>query len=179
MTPVTAENARVLWHVLQQPDLRAYQDLPNLGATAFSELVARRPKELRPGSAGRFEWIVFRHGGRRALGWVSLRLAEREPRVAEIGYSILREARGQGVATEAVHTLIGEAFQSADLERVRAFCLAENAPSRRLLSRLGFRADGVLHHGASVSGRTVDVLAHVMDRASFHSEKSMEIPAFA
>jgi RimJ/RimL family protein N-acetyltransferase len=179
MTPVTAGNADILWRVLQQPGLRDYQDLPNLGMSAFRDLVSRRPKELRLGVAGRFEWIVFRHGGRRAIGWVSLRIAEREPGVAEIGYTILSEARGNGLATEAVRALITEAFERAGVDRVRAYCVEANAPSRRLLMRLGFRPDGILHHGASVSGRTVDVLSHVMDRSSQSSEKSMEMPAFA
>lgn len=179
MTPVTVDNAALLWQVLQQPDLRTYQDLPNLDEAAFRDLVSRRPKCLRPGARGRFEWLLFRYGGRRAIGWVSLRIAEREPRIAEIGYSIVREARGSGFATEAVRRLVAEAFESAALERVRAYCLEENAPSRRLLSRLGFRPDGILHHGASVSGRTVDVLSHVMDRSSHRSEKSIEMPAFA
>ena len=32
LTPVTVQNSGTLWHVLQQPDLRMYQELPSVGA---------------------------------------------------------------------------------------------------------------------------------------------------
>ena len=35
LVPVTPGNANVLWNVLQEPDLRDYQDLPDIGLTQF------------------------------------------------------------------------------------------------------------------------------------------------
>ncbi|MGZ3546804.1 MAG: GNAT family N-acetyltransferase [Vulcanimicrobiaceae bacterium] len=180
LTPVTPQNANALWQVLQQPDLRRYQDLPNVGAPAFAQMVARRPRRLSPGEAGRFEWLVYAQRVRRALGWVSLRIPERDRSTGEIGYSIVREFRGRGIASEAVRALLGDAFESALLERVRAYCVPDNVASRRVLERIGFESDGVLPHGASVNGEVVDVLAHVMSREQWlQSGNSIEIPASA
>lgn len=178
LEPVTVANAQALWMVLQQPDLRTYQDLPNLGAQAFSELVARRPRRLHPGASGRFEWLIQVTGSRKPVGWISLRIADRDLGTGEIGYSIVREARGKGVAFEAVRALLDEAFDRAGLSRINAYCVPENAPSRRLLERLGFAFEGVLPHGATVSGTPVDVLMHRMDLERWRqSGNSIVMPA--
>jgi len=180
LTPVTVHNATVLWNVLQQPDLRRYQDLPSVGAAAFADLVSRRPKVVRPGAWGRFEWLVYFEGFKRAAGWISLRISEREPEAGEIGYSILREFRSRGIATEAVGALIAEAFERAELTTLRAYCVPENEASRRVLEHAGFDFERILPHGASVNGEAVDVLAHVLTEERWRqSGKTMEIPASA
>lgn len=180
LTPVSVQNAGTLWTVLQQPDLRSYQELPNVGAAAFTDMVSKRPKVLRAGTSGRFEWLVYVNRIRKPVGWVSLRIAERDLQTGEIGYSIVRDFRGRGIAREAVCALLDEAFTQAGLVRVNAYCLPENMPSRRLLERLGFSSEGVLPRGATVNGHIVDVLMHRMERARWaQSGNSMVIPASA
>ena len=180
LVPVTVQNAGTLWNVLQQPDLRAYQELPNVGAAAFSEMVSKRPKTLRAGASGRFEWLVYVQRVRKPVGWVSLRVAERDLTTGEIGYSIVRDFRGRGVATEAVRMLLDEGFTEGGLTRVNAYCLPENLPSRRLLERLAFAPEGVLPRGATVNGHIVDVLMHRMERERwFQSGNSIVMPASA
>ena len=166
LVPVREENAETLWQVLQQPDLRNFQDLPDLDAEAFRRNIAQRPKDLHAGAVGRFEWIIYWNGahGRDPLGWVSLRIAERAIDTAEIGYSVVREHRGHGVATEAVAALVAEGFEQARLTRVRAYCVPENAASRAVLERSGFLNEGVARHGATVQGQAVDVASYVLGR---------------
>jgi RimJ/RimL family protein N-acetyltransferase len=180
LTPVSVHNAGTLWTLMQQPDLRTYQELPNVGAAAFTDMVAKRPKVLRCGTSGRFEWLVYMHRIRKPIGWISLRLAERDLTTGEIGYSIVRDFRGRGIATEAVRALVDAAFMDGGLTRLNAYCVPANMPSRRLLERLGFIADGTLPRGATVNGQIVDVLLHRMDRERWvQSGNSMVIPASA
>jgi len=180
LVPVTPRNAGILWELLQQPDLRTYQDLPAAGRKAFGQMVAARPTQLSAGSTGRFEWLVQFANSSASLGWVSLRISDRKETAGEIGYSILREHRGKGVATEAVRALLMQAFDIAGVTRVQAFCVPANEPSRRLLKRLNFHADGILPHGATISGRPVDVLVHKLDRDAWvQSGKTIETPASA
>jgi len=180
LVPVTVRNADTLWDLLQQPDLRTYQDLPAAGRKAFGQMVAARPTELAAGSTGRFEWLVQFAHSTASLGWVSLRISERKEMAGEIGYSILREYRGKGVATEAVRAVLSQAFEVAGVARVQAFCVPANEPSRRLLKRLHFYSDGVLPHGATISGRPVDVLVHKLERDAWRqSGNTIETPASA
>lgn len=175
LVPVREDNAETLWTVLQQPDLRDFQDLPDLDVTAFRRNIAQRPKELRPAAVGRFEWMIYRvaDNGSPPLGWVSLRIPERAVDTAEIGYSVVREHRGARVATEAVAGLVQEGFERARLARVRAYCVPENAPSRAVLARNGFVDEGVARHGATVQGQAVDVVGYVLERDRWEYLRSL------
>lgn len=164
LEPVRSENGEVLWHLLQAPHLRDFQELPNAGLAQFKRIVADRPQELRPRAVGRFEWLIYARTSEDPVGWVSLRLSDRDPVAGEIGYSVLLSERGNGYATEAVRALIAEGFASAELQRIRAYCVPENLASRAILKKLGFSPDGMLPHGATVGGKAVDILSFVYER---------------
>jgi [ribosomal protein S5]-alanine N-acetyltransferase len=159
LAPVDASNAKVLWELMQTPELRTYQDLPVMEWRHFRALVTSSRSPFRSRKAGRFEWIL--HAERdEPIGWVSLRVGEHALESGEIGYSLLAEYRGRGLATEAVQAVIDEAFSKGKLRRLHAYCLPENAASRALLRRIGFREEGVVRKGASLRGRAVDVVSY-------------------
>lgn len=170
LVPVTPANAGVLWHVLQAPHLREYQDLPDLSLEQFVAAVSERPTSLDAGTAGRFEWLLYRDGGDEAIGWISLRIAERTRSTGEVGYSIVRDYRGLGFASEAVSALIEEGFASAGLQRIRAYCVPGNLSSRHVLQNNRFEDDGVLPHGATLAGQPVDVIAYTLERARWEAK---------
>jgi RimJ/RimL family protein N-acetyltransferase len=60
---------------------------------------------------------------------------------AEIGYGLASSARGRGLGTEAVGVLATWVEQQPGVRRVTADALVGNAASRRVLERLGFRAE--------------------------------------
>ncbi|MBV9717953.1 MAG: GNAT family N-acetyltransferase [Candidatus Eremiobacteraeota bacterium] len=160
---MTSANGDALWRLLQEPDLRDYQDLPDVDRAQFLRLVAARPLRFGPGVVGRFEWLLQYLEGSEPLGWVSLRIAQGRA-TGEVGYSVVRAHRRRGIATEAVAALIDEGFRRARLREVRAYCLPENQSSRAVLRHNGFEEEGTLAHGATVAGKTVDVIAHSLGR---------------
>lgn len=167
LVPVDVRNARELWEVLNAPDLRTYQDIPRLRAEEFERQVRARPKALREGASGRFEWLLRTHADGTAIGWISLRVNDRKPRVGEVGYSLLLPARGSGYASEALRAVIDEGFLHGDLDEIQACIVPENSASRRVLDRTGFREERLLHSGALIRGRHVDVLLFSITRASW------------
>lgn len=169
LVPVTVANAGTLWEVLQQPDLRDYQDLPDLNRAQFLRTVGARPTRLGTRTLGRFEWLVHPLQGEEPLGWVSLRIPESNRTTAEIGYSVVRQYRGRGIATEAVGALVDEGFRRTEVASIRAYCLPENVASRAVLRRNGFEDQGMLERGATVAGKTVDVVLHSIDRSRWLS----------
>jgi RimJ/RimL family protein N-acetyltransferase len=171
LEPVTPENASVLWDMLQLPGLRDFQDLPDVDLAQFRRNVASRPRMLEIGIWGRFEWLIYLAGVEAAVGWASLRIGERTTFAAEVGYSVVREYRGRGIATEAVGALVEEAFLRLHMRRVRAYCVPENLASRAVLERAGFEDDGILPHGATVQGQPVDVLGFVLERARWEGKR--------
>ncbi len=181
LEPVTTRNAGELWQVMQCPDLREFQDVPRLAREEFERRVGARPKRLHARAAGRFEWLIYGLKPRIALGWISLRLGDQPPGAAELGYSLLSAHRGRGYATEATRAIVEAAFTTSDIARVDACCVPDNAPSRRLLARLGFAHTKVERNGAVVRGTAVDVMVFELKReewaAQGGSANSIVIPA--
>jgi RimJ/RimL family protein N-acetyltransferase len=167
LTPVDAANARELWEVLNGPDLRRYQDIPRIRAEEFERQVRARPKELRPGAIGRFEWLLHAGAPESAMGWISLRVNDRSPRIGEVGYSLLPAGRGYGYASEALSAVVDEAFREGELDEVQACIVPENVASRSVLDRTGFREERLLRSGAVIRGRHVDVLLFSLTRAAW------------
>lgn len=60
----------------------------------------------------------------------------------EVGYAFARPAWGQGYATEVGEALLAEAFTTLRADEVVAHVREENAASRRVLEKLGFRPAG-------------------------------------
>jgi RimJ/RimL family protein N-acetyltransferase len=167
LDPVDISNARVLWTLLNAPDLRRFQDIPRVPPEEFERQVRTRPRALDGRSTGRYEWLVHTGDPLEPIGWISLRINDRSSGIGEIGYSLLTSARGQGYATEAVSALIDEWFIESDLQEVQACCVPDNGPSRSVLTRAGFREDRTIRGGAVIRGRHVDVVLYRLHRAEW------------
>lgn len=77
-------------------------------------------------------------------------------RSAEIGYWITAPLEGRGYVTRAARSMLEIAFGGAGLHRVVIRCAIDNARSRRVAERLGFRVEGLLREAQWVGGRFVD-----------------------
>jgi RimJ/RimL family protein N-acetyltransferase len=92
------------------------------------------------------------------LGSVGIRLADLPAGVAEAGYWTAREARGRGVATQALRLASRWLFRETEVERLQLRADALNVPSQRVAEKAGFTREGVLrslHYNPRV-GRRVD-----------------------
>ncbi len=120
-----------LWVVATQTlpaILREYAELPDgLGCLAAVERVTGRP-----------------------LGWVSLRPPNStglrpqdntglcpQDSTAELGYRLLPDVWGRGLATEGARALVRSAFTDLGLDHVVATTMTVNLPSRRVLEKAG------------------------------------------
>lgn len=90
------------------------------------------------------------------FGWEPIEGAP-EP---ELGYRLLGSARGRGLATEAARAVIADAFTRVHMPFVRAIVEKANAPSRRVLGKLG------LAYERRVLLRGRDLLLYQLDRQS-------------
>ena len=88
----------------------------------------------------------------KVLGGANLRLFDPLRDTVEVGYWLFVDARGRGVATRAVRALVDNAFANG-IVRVEAHVRIGNAPSERVLERVGFEREGIkrnlLRHGGA------------------------------
>lgn len=71
---------------------------------------------------------------------------------AELGYWLAKPFRRQGIMTQAVRRLCGEAFRIFDLERIYAEPFADNLGSRGVLEKAGFTLEGTMRNGVFKNG---------------------------
>jgi [ribosomal protein S5]-alanine N-acetyltransferase len=79
-------------------------------------------------------------------------------RSAWIGYWVASSATGGGVATAALALGLDHCFGPVRLHRVEATVRPENAASRRVLAKVGFREEGLLQRYLDVDGAWRDHL---------------------
>ncbi|HMQ92198.1 MAG TPA: GNAT family protein [Amaricoccus sp.] len=98
--------------------------------------------------------FLLRREDERLLGAITLDNIRRGPaQSATIGYWIGPEHARQGYMSEALAAVVHHAFTALDLSRVEAACLPENAASRGLLERAGFKYEGVAQSYLQINGR--------------------------
>jgi RimJ/RimL family protein N-acetyltransferase len=78
----------------------------------------------------------------------------------ELGYWLLPEHWGRGIATECVGAVLEHAYGAMGLHRVAAEVDAENHASRRVLDRLGFRLEGIRRDYERKHGSFIDLMMY-------------------
>jgi RimJ/RimL family protein N-acetyltransferase len=89
-------------------------------------------------------WAVELLGGEPFIGFVGLaepRFAAHFTPAVEVGWRLAREQWGHGYATEAARAAVEHGFGVLQLAEIVSFTATTNAPSRRVMERLGMRHD--------------------------------------
>ena len=83
---------------------------------------------------------------------------------AELGYWLGEPYWGRGIMTRAVGQICAAAFGTLDIVRIFAEPFAENAGSRRVLEKAGFRLEGVMRRSVYKEGRIMDSCIYALIR---------------
>lgn len=83
-------------------------------------------------------------------------------RSTSIGYWLAADAVGRGLMTGAVRALVDHAFGTWELHRVIIEAVVDNARSRAIPERLGFREEALLREAKLIQGRYEDAAVYAM-----------------
>jgi RimJ/RimL family protein N-acetyltransferase len=86
---------------------------------------------------------------------------------AEAGISLVPEARGRGVGTEAMRLLVEFGFVRRNLRRIHLQAIASNAGALRSYEKAGFVVEGRLREHAWVRGRYEDIVLMAILRSEY------------
>jgi [ribosomal protein S5]-alanine N-acetyltransferase len=85
-------------------------------------------------------------------------LESRDPGICDIGYWLLAEARGRGLAARATRLVAEWGLTLPGVARVQLWMEPENVASQRVAERAGFHREGVLRAYGEREGRRVDAV---------------------
>ena len=98
--------------------------------------------------------FMFDRSDETLLGAITLDNIRRGPSQAgTLGYWVGKRHARQGYMREAIEALVHYAFTTLDLSRIEAACLPENAASRGVLEKSGFKYEGVAQSYLQIEGR--------------------------
>lgn len=127
--------------------------------SAFSMRCHSRERERQLGSG--FGFGVFVGGS--FAGEVNLNSVQRGPfQNAYVGYWIDERLAGNSYTPEAVVAVMRYAFEELDLHRVQISIVPRNTASRRVVEKIGVRAEGVAERYLEINGTWEDHIRFAM-----------------
>ena len=112
-----------------------------LARSAFRRRLRQYQREMRDDHG--YAYLIFREADAALLGGLTISNVKRGvAQTASLGYWMGMPHIGRGHMTNAVRAMIPFAFGTLALHRLEAACLPHNAPSSRVLEKVGFRREG-------------------------------------
>jgi len=142
LRPKRPDDVDAIVAACQDPEIPRWTFVPSPYTRADAEAFLRSSTEEE--AAGRSVNLLAVDADDRLLGSFSLMELDRERGFGEIGYWVAAEARGRGVATRAVRLLAEWARDELGLTRIEIHVHKDNAASRRVAEKAGFRDTGRL-----------------------------------
>ncbi|MBC7461931.1 MAG: GNAT family N-acetyltransferase [Thermoleophilia bacterium] len=113
------------------------------------------------------EWIIWAEG--QFAGVVNLNGIQAPNLATDIGYWLVPDAQGQGLATAAALRLLQHLFDDLQFNRVSAWCMTENAASRAVPVRLGMVEEAYRPQLWRVHDEFVDAVGYRMLAAEWRA----------
>ena len=129
--------------LVDDPGVQRFTRIPVPAPPDFPRTWLRSYEEGRRAGT-RDGFAIVEPADRSFLGLAVAPRIDAAARTAELGYVVVPEARGRGIATLALGLLTDWAFSSLGALRLELLIGVENEPSKRVAERCGYVREGVL-----------------------------------
>lgn len=103
-------------------------------------------------------WTLARKEDNKLIGSCGFNYWNRDHSRAEISYDLSKEYWGQGIMTKTVKAVLAFAFTQMQLRRVEATATPSNKGSLKVLSKVGFKREGLLRDQKFLHGKFHDAI---------------------
>ena len=163
--PVCIEDKDSMFRYRSDADTNKYLSLIPQSVEDIAAFISKTSFDINvPGTW--FQFVIIEQASDLLIGDVGIHFldTDSENRQVEIGYTLDKDFRGKGYATEALKTIIDYLINSLNKHRIVASIDPVNTTSIKLIERLGFRKEGhfiesILFHGKWVDDLVYAVLA--------------------
>ncbi len=146
------------------PDMQKYEAMEPKTEEQAAQFLARQADLATWAGAGWLAFAVYHPGDGKVIGEVGV-FVEKEPKSeGNIGWMLHPDYHGQGYAAEAAQVLVRYAFWERNLHRLTSGCDARNAPSWKLMERLGMRREGHFRQSRLLRGAWQDEYLYALLR---------------
>lgn len=119
----------------------------------------------------KFQFAVTLKSSGQLIGNCGIRRDSPEAREADMGYELDPKHWRKGYATEAAGAVLDFGFSSMDLQRVTAWCIADNVASARVLEKIGMKLEKRMRHHQYFKGRWWDTLWYAISDEDWQAKK--------
>jgi len=143
------------------PDVLRWTRVPTDNSV---ELMRQWLGEWRTGDADELHLLVVDAESDGLLGAIGVVDMNQVQGRCSLGYWLAREARGRGTMVRAVRLLASWIFSGLPIERIEILPDPDNAASRSVAERAGFRFEGILRSYQDLKGRRIDAASYSLLR---------------
>jgi [ribosomal protein S5]-alanine N-acetyltransferase len=142
----------------------------DLSHRVYASRLKRGREEAKAGTDYSF-FVFLRQEGREVLvgGLTLSNVRRRAAQFVNLGYWMGREHAGKGLMTEAVGVIIPFVFDTLGLHRIHAAFLPDNAASRRVLEKNGFKEEGFAEKYLQIDGKWCDHVLFGLTRERYEA----------
>ena len=118
-----------------------------------------------------YDWAVVHRASGKMIGTCGFTSFDDDNNAAEIGYVLNPMFHGQGLAAEAAWEVLKFGFLRLNLHRITARYREGNAPSRRVMEKVGLSCEGTFRSAVYIKGAYRTVSACAILREEFLARK--------
>lgn len=144
LRPICAKDAKALWPYVSNTQINRYMTWAKHQKISETVAFCKRCTEQFKDEKG-ITWCIF--WGKKLCGLIGVEGIIRKINAvkrdtAELGYWLGKPFHGQGIMTEAANEVLRFSFLKMGLHKITAGHFSENAASKNVITKLGFRLIG-------------------------------------
>lgn len=152
---VRAEDAADLFALRTNEGAMKYLDRPRLkDMDEAHEFIRKIEKDYDENNG--INWMITLKDEDRVIGNIGFWRFDKANYRIEIGYMLMPQYWGKGIATEAMDPVLQYAFETLKVHSIEANVNPENEASKRLLMKIGFRQEAYFRENYYYDGRFLD-----------------------
>jgi RimJ/RimL family protein N-acetyltransferase len=122
----------------------------------------------------KFQFAVTLKSNGQLIGNCGVRKNLPQASEGDIGYELNPKHWGKGYATEAAQAILHFGFSHLNLQRVSAWCIADNVGSVRVLEKLGMRRKGRVRDHHYFKARWWDTLSYSITYEEWQTQRKKQ-----
>ena len=138
---ISLEDKEEMFKLHAHPAVQIYTGEPVVESMAeMVKAIQTRMADYKKYGYGR--WATFLKDGMQFVGWSGLAYLPEFDEI-DLGYRLLPEYWGMGIATEASRAILTYGFESLNMNKIIAIALKENIASIRVMEKIGMEFDKI------------------------------------